>query len=533
VTITACAVTPRSVTGASGWLLVAGVVLATLAEAVAGTVLALGRFDIIGDVHATSDEFAWLDIGYVGLKLIGFLATPWLLTRWSPRNVLLVSTLTLGVASGLAAFIVQLDLLVLLRAVQGLAGAGLLVSGQTLLFLAFPRAQQPILQALFAVGAVVAPTALAPALQGWLIDSQSWVWIFSSVTPIAFGAAGLILLADDVPAAGPEGLPFDGLSLALVSVAMLSLTYVLSQGSRWDWFEAPRIVVLTLLGVGALAMLILLQRRATGPALFDWSIFRSDNFTFAFLVSFVAGAALLGSAYLIPTFVVSVLAFTPTDAGLLLLPSGAVFVVSLLLAAALIQLRRLPPIATVPVGILLFMAAMAMLSGANAESGADTLTPAILVRGFGLGFLFLSLTLIAFGDLTPRNLAYGIGLFNLGRQAGGLIGIAGLQTVIDHQIVANQAILGASITPGMSAVGDRIASTAMALVTKGLDPGAAAKAAAMALGRSVGHQATAIAFETAFAAVALLFAVAAPVLVAFKIGLARRRGRAAALPGAA
>ena len=77
-----------------------------------------------------------------------------------------------------------------------------------------------------------------------------------------------------------------------------------------------------------------------------------DGFTFAFAVSFVAGAALSGSAFLIPAVAVSVLAFAPTDAGLLLLPSGAVFAGALFLAAFLIQ-RRLQhlgvPMIVVPV----------------------------------------------------------------------------------------------------------------------------------------------------------------------------------------
>ncbi|PDT74923.1 MFS transporter, partial [Sinorhizobium sp. BJ1] len=64
--------TPSRDGSTAGALLVAGIVLATLTEAIASTVLSLGRADIIGDTYATPDEFAWLDIGYTALKLIGF-----------------------------------------------------------------------------------------------------------------------------------------------------------------------------------------------------------------------------------------------------------------------------------------------------------------------------------------------------------------------------------------------------------------------------------------------------------------------------
>ena len=516
----AVAAPSRSRTG-TGALLITGIVLATLTEAVASTVLSLGRGDIIGDTYATPDEFAWLDIGYTSAKLIGFIVAPWMMSRLNPRSLIVGSTLVMGTACAVAAITARLDLLVALRIMQGLSGGTLLVGGQAIIFLVYPRHHQPILQALFAMGSVVAPATIAPALQGWLLDSQSWTWIFFSVVPVALAAAGLLLLAGGPMAIKAVHRPFDWIGLSLVATTLFCFTYVLSQGSRWDWFEEPRIVWLTLIGIAALLAFFGQQTMAGGKGLIDLTSFRSDDFCFAFVASFVAGAALFGSAFLIPSFAVSVLAFTPTDAGLLLLPSGALFIAALLIAAFLMQVHRIPPFATVPFGILMIMIAMWMLSGSTSESGADDMMAAILLRGFGLGLLFLSITIIAFSNLGSRNLASGIGLFNMGRQLGGLMGVAGLQTLIDHHVAANVAVLGANVAAGVPAVAQRLATTAGLLVAKGMDPVAASRAAASLLGRVVTGQSTVIAFDTAFNAVALLFLVAAPVLVAIKIGLSR------------
>ncbi len=278
-----------------------------------------------------------------------------------------------------------------------------------------------------------------------------------------------------------------------------------------------------LTSIGAAAMLAFLGQQvlAKGQGLLDFTLFRSDDFCFAFIVSFVAGAALFGSAFLIPSFAVSVLAFTPTGAGLLLLPSGALFIGALLIAAFLVQTCNVPPFATVPFGILMIMVAMWMLSGSTSESGAADMMAAILLRGLGLGFLFLSITLIAFGNLSNHNLASGIGLFNTGRQLGGLIGVAGLQTLIDNNVAANVAVLGANITAGVPAVGERLTMMTAMLAARGMDAVAASRAATSLLGKVVIGQSSVIAFDTAFNAVALLFVVAAPILVAIKIGLAR------------
>ena len=519
---TAVAATSSRDMPATGSLLVAGIVLATLTEAIASTVLSLGRGDIIGDTYATPDEFAWLDIGYTALKLIGFIIAPWLMTRINPRRLIIGSTLVMGTACAIAVITARLDLLVALRFIQGFSGGILLVGGQAIIFLANPRSRQPILQALFAMGSVVAPATIAPALEGWLLDSQSWTWIFFSIVPVAMTAAALLLIADGPMPARTTHRPFDWIGFSLISVVLFCLTYVFSQGSRWDWFEEPRIQWLTVIGAAALLAFLGQQAMAKGEGLLDFSLFRSDDFAFAFIVSFVAGAALFGSAYLIPSFAVSVLAFTPTAAGQLLLPSGALFIGALLIAAFLMQVRRIPPIATVPFGILMIMVAMWMLSGSTSESGPDDMMAAILLRGLGLGFLFLSITLIAFGNLTSRNLASGIGLFNTGRQLGGLMGVAGVQTLIDHNVAANVAVLGANLTAGSPAVSERLTTTAAMLSAKGMDTLAAGRAATSLLGRTVTGQSTVIAFDTAFNAVALLFVVAAPVLVAIKIGLSRR-----------
>ncbi|HYE38814.1 MAG TPA: hypothetical protein VEB23_02710, partial [Ramlibacter sp.] len=314
--------------------------------------------------------------------------------------------------------------------------------------------------------------------------------------------------------------------LVLLSAAVFCFTWVFSQGSRWNWFGELRIVGPAALGAASLLAFLAQQVVARPGVLLDFGAFRCDDFSFACVVSLVAGAALFGTAFLIPSFAVSRLAFTPTGAGMLLLPSGALFVAALFVSALLVQVGRAPPIATVPLGILMIVASMWMLSGSTSDTGASHMMSAILLRGAGLGFLFLSVTLVAFGKLPERSLAAGLGLFNTGRLLGGLIGVAALQTLIDHEAVANAAVLGANINAGVPAVNERLAATAAMLSADGLDAAAASAASARLLGRAVMGQSAVIAFGTAFNAIALGFVIAAPLLIAFKLALGAARKRA-------
>jgi DHA2 family multidrug resistance protein len=507
----------------TGTLLLAGVVMATLTEAIAGTVLSLGRDDIIGDTHATPDEFAWLDFGYLALKMIGFMTAPWLLSRVNSRSLIIIATLAMGAASAIAAIATQLELLAALRMIQGFCGATLLIAGQAAIFLTYPHARQPLLQAVFAMGSVVAPAALAPALEGWLLDTLSWNWIFLSIVPLCLAAVGILLLADAPSPPASTYRPFDWIGALLISAALFCLTYVLTQGSRWDWFEEPHVLWLTVLGAASLLAFLARQTFADGSGLIRFTPFKVEDFCFAFVVSFVAGAALFGSAFVIPVFARGVLDFTYIDVGALLLPGAALFSGSLLIAAFFFQFYRVPPIATVPFGILMIMTAMWMLSGTTTESGAGDMMAAILLRGCGLGFLFLSITLTAFMKLDSGNLAFGIAIFNAGRQLGGLIGVAVLETLIDHHVAGNVSVLGASVSAGVPAVGERLAVLRAVLAEHGMEPTTSGRAAMVLMDRAIIGEATVIAFNAAFNAVALLFVFAAPCLIGIKIVLHRLR----------
>ncbi|WJH37986.1 MFS transporter (plasmid) [Aliirhizobium terrae] len=508
--------------GAGAILLLLGAMTVVLTDAIAGTALSMARLDIMGSTHASADEFAKLDYGYTAAKLIAFVLTPWLAGVFNLYRSVLFAAVIMTAACYGAAYTEHLDLMFALRLAQGLSGGVLLVGAQALLFRVFPLRQQPVVQSFYAIGSVVAPATLAPYMQGWLIDQIDWSFIFLCSVP--FGIAGLLMLAlapqaEEVDSAKVE---LDPLGLALFAVAAFTLTFVLNQGNRWDWFNDRTIIVATAVGLTALAVQILRQIYTPSSAtLFNFKIFRNGNFDFGVAASLAAGFALLGSSYAIPSFAVSVLKMTPTAAGSLLLPSTLFFIGSLFLTAFIIQKLKLPGIVTVPFGILGLMLAMWLLSGSSSGSGIPDMTPAILIRGAALGFLFLSITLVTMMSLDKSVLIFGIALFNVGRQMGGLAGISFLQTFIEDQTAYNRAILAAHIMPGRQEVIDRIGSLAHVLTARGMESGLAVKSAASLIGKQVALQSTTIAFDTAFFAITLFFFGAAPCLVLWKIALGR------------
>lgn len=494
------------------WLVATGIVLTAFMDAVASTALSIGRIDILGDTFATPDELVMVDIVFIAAKLTAFLVAPLLVTAAKPTACLRAGAVALLLASAAMTFSVDLFWICICRIVQGLAGGTILVAGQTLLFFRFPHRHQPVVQAVFAVGAVMAPTTVTPALQGWLVDHFTWDWIFLSNIPV--GITSLVLLAADGNRTYWRQTRLPLLEILSLGIGAALLTYVLLQGSRFNWFDDPDIIVFATIGAAAAGFLIAWEAlpRKEGSLLVI-SPFGNQDFRFGLLVSLVAGFALSGSAYLIPAFALNVLDFTATGAGALLLPSGVMLALALLLAGLVIERSGIAPIALVPFGILLFAGAMWLLSGSTNGSGVPDLTFPLHLRGFGLGLLFVALTLVTLQGLAADALPFGIGLFNFGKQVGGLTGIALLQTYIDHQNALNRTILSAHLAKGDPALDQRLGTTTHALASNGVDAAAATRVALPVLQRALEKQVATISFDEAFFALVLLFAVAAPCLV--------------------
>lgn len=504
------------------WLLLGLLTVAAAMDALNSTVLTVTRGHVMGGIHATQDEVAWVNIAYLVAKLTAFPLAAWLSLRLAPRRLLAAATLVLLAGALGAAAAGGLGVLVAWRIAQGVAGAVLLVAGQSLLFQVFPRSRQGLVQAVFAFATTVAPTTLSPALQGWIVDTLSWSWMFLANVPLGLAGLAAALLAPghrDRPVA--TGRP-DWAGLVLLGAAMTAFVYVTQEGSRYNWFDEPEIVRISLAGLAAAAAFLASRALARKRgALIDTAIFRDEHFSFGFIVSFIAGGALFGSAFVIPAFATGVLGLSPTYAGLLLLPSGALVCLGLLFAGAVIQFKQLDPVKMVPFGIICFMTSMWMLSGSTSESGLPDMVPALLLRGLGLGLLFVSLTVGTLRDLRPEVLAYGVALFNIGRQMGGQIGVASLATYLDHQNALNRTVLAQYVTAGSTALAERQESLAALLTVRGYSAEEAGAAATAMIQKALMQQVSTLSFNECFLAIALLFLVAAPILVATKLTLGR------------
>src|SRR5699024_6613227 len=108
--------------------------ITALMDAMNSTVLMVAHGHLMGSIHTTPDEIAWINIAYLPAKLTAFPVAAWLTPRAASPRLLVAATLVLLLSSLGCAVTTDLYTLIAWRVVQGIGGAILLISGQALLF---------------------------------------------------------------------------------------------------------------------------------------------------------------------------------------------------------------------------------------------------------------------------------------------------------------------------------------------------------------------------------------------------------------
>ncbi len=135
-------------------------------------------------------------------------------------------------------------------------------------------------------------------------------------------------------------------------------------------------------------------------------------------------------------------------------------------------------------GMFVYMGAMWLLGHLTTQSGLSDTQTGLMVRGFGLGLVFIPISTVAFAGLQGAQIAQGAALYNLMRQLGGSFGIAVLNTYIVNMTAYHRADIVASLHPGDAAFSARVSGIAGGLKSGGLSPDAAQAAALRLLDHS-------------------------------------------------
>src|ERR1700716_1587677 len=149
------------------------IMLATIIQALDGTIANVALPHMQGTLSASQDQIAWVLTAYIVAAAIATPLTGWLVDRFGQKNIFLASISGFTVASMLCGMSNSLAEIVAARLLQGVFGAALVPVSPVVLLDINPKEKQGSAMAIWGVGVMVGPI-LGPTLGGWLTDSYSW-----------------------------------------------------------------------------------------------------------------------------------------------------------------------------------------------------------------------------------------------------------------------------------------------------------------------------------------------------------------------
>jgi DHA2 family multidrug resistance protein len=504
------------------YLIAFAVTLASVLELVDTSIVNVAIPHMMGNLGATLDEVAWVSTGYIVANVIVLPLTSWLSERFGRRNYYFGSILLFTLASFFCGAARSLEMLVCWRVVQGIGGGALISTAQAILFDVFPLRERGTAMAIFGMGVMVGPT-LGPTLGGWITDNYSWPWIFYINVPLGLLAAVLTWRSVPEPEHVIRRTRVDWLGLAFLIVGIGALQILLERGERQDWFESREIIVEAIAaGVGLVAF-VWHELRTSDPIV-DLRILRNRQLAGGVAFAVVLGFALYSSVFALPVFLQNLLGYSAWDTGRVILPGA---IASAFTMAAMGRLgSRVDARVLITIGVLLFLWSMGLHSRFTTAIGMHDLFWPMILRGVGLGFIFVPLTGAAVADLRPAQLAQGTGLFNLARQLGGSLGIALTATLLTRFTEQSREALLPHLSPASPAAIGWLEHTTTRLLGVAGSLGAARQQALALLEATLRQQASMVAFEKVFLTMGVTFAAALPLLLLFRTG--RVRGGAGA-----
>ncbi len=228
------------------WLILLGLITAAIMEVLDTTIVNVALPQMAGNLGATTVEIAWVATGYILSNVVVLPMTAFLAARFGRRNYLTFSIVLFIVASFFCGTSHSLVELVIWRILQGAGGAALLSTAQATIRQVFPQEEQGLVQSIFIMGIIVAPT-LGPTLGGWITDNYTWNWCFFINVPIGIVSTFLVWsFLHDPPGERKTG-KVDWLGIGLLAVGLACLQYVLEEGNADDWFESAMILRLSVI----------------------------------------------------------------------------------------------------------------------------------------------------------------------------------------------------------------------------------------------------------------------------------------------
>ena len=507
--------------GARRTIITITAILCALLEIVDTTIVNVALNEMKGNLGATLSEVGWVITAYAIGNVIVVPMTSWLSAQFGRRNYFAASIIIFTVFSFLCGNATNIWELVFFRLCQGIGGGALLVTSQTIITESYPIEKRSMAQAIYGLGVIIGPT-LGPPLGGYIVDNFSWPFIFYINIPIGIAATLMTLQFVRSPKFSEKrkARDVDWYGILLLAVTVGSLQYILERGHEEDWFDSKMITFLTISAVIGFGLFLWRELSYKYPIV-ELRVLKNGNLRIGTAMSFILGFGLYGSTFIVPLYTQSILGWTALQSGALMIPAALTTAVMMPIIGRLLT-RGVKQQFLVALGLLtFFIYSFWGYKILTPFTGKDDFFWMLIVRGMGLGLLFIPITSLALSTLKGQEIGQGAAFTGMMRQLGGSFGIAAITTFISNQTSIHKAVLSENLNANSFDVQQRLLGLKANFISKGFSPDVALQSAYKALDFTVLKQASVLSYMDVFLYLGILFLVCIP----FVLFVKQKKGR--------
>ncbi len=385
------------------WLIAVVVAMAAFMEVLDTSIANVALPYMAGNLGASNDQSTWVLTSYLVSNAIVLPISGWLAGALGRKRFFIICLFIFTTSSLLCGIAPSLGLLLFFRVLQGAGGGGLQPMAQAILADTFPPQQRGLAFALYGITAVTAPT-IGPTLGGWITFNYTWRWIFFINLPV--GLLTLLLVfrfVEDPPYLArikAAGVKLDYIGIGLLAIGVGALQVLLDKGQEDDWFGSRFITTLVIMSAVCLIALVIWEWYQKAPVV-DVRLFKNFNFASSNLMMFTLGIMLFSSLVLMPLFLQTLMGYTAEVAGLAISAGGLCLLIEMPIMGTLttkIQARYLIAFGWLCLALAMYYSTKQI----DLQIGFSTALWLRVFQVFGMGFLFVPITLVAYIGIAPE-----------------------------------------------------------------------------------------------------------------------------------
>ncbi|WP_293951767.1 MDR family MFS transporter [uncultured Corynebacterium sp.] len=338
------------------------------------------------------------------------------------RKYLFMGAIALFVAGSIMGALAQtMTLLIAARALQGIAGGGLMILSQAILAdvtTARERAKyMGIMGSVFGLSSV-----LGPLLGGWFTDGPGWRWGLWFNVPLGVLAFIAIAVFLKLPKRERSKVTIDWAGGVFMAIATTATVMTVTWGGNEYAWNSAMIIGMIITAIVAAIIFVFIERRAVDP-LVPMGLFKNRNFVLTAVAGIGVGLFMMGTIAYMPTYLQMVHGLNPTQAGLMLIPMMIGLIGTSITVGSVVSKTgkyKWFPFA----GMIIMIGALTLLSTLTPGSPLWLIGVYFFVFGLGLGMAMQILVLIVQNSFPITMVGTATGANNFFRQIGGAVGSA-------------------------------------------------------------------------------------------------------------